>query len=103
MKEVQEYFETEKPHLNPELNLITLSRKLNIPLAQLSQIINDGFDKKINDFGNNHRVEAIKVLLNEGKQKKNSLYSVSLWNVVFSTKATLNRGFRRITGKFPTV
>lgn len=101
LAELQMYFETEKPYLDPELNLITLSRKLKIPRAQLSQIINDGLNKNFNDFVNGYRVLAVKDLLAQGKQEKLSLLGIA-HECGFNSKATFNRVFKKLTQSSPS-
>lgn len=98
---VREYMETKKPYLNPELNLITLSRKLTMSRSQLSEIINDGFGKNFNDFVNAYRVEAVKKMLGEGKQKQLSLLGIA-YECGFNSKATFNRVFKKMATISPT-
>jgi AraC-like DNA-binding protein len=96
------YMNSERPYLDPELNLITLSRKLNMSRSQLSHIINDGFDKNFNDFVNEHRIEAVKQMLISGKQKQLSLLGIAM-ECGFNSKATFNRVFKKMTGESPTM
>jgi AraC-like DNA-binding protein len=102
LDELATYFETEKPYLDPELNLITLSRKLNLSRVELSKAINTGLGKNINDFLNDCCIEAVKAMRNEGKQKQLSLLGIAM-ECSFDSKATFNRVFKRATGKFLTM
>ncbi len=98
---VSDYFELEKPYLDPDLNLITLSRKLNMSRSQLSEVINEGFGKNFNDFVNSYRVEAVKQMLQDGKQKQLSLLGIA-YDCGFNSKATFNRVFKKIAQTSPT-
>ena len=98
---VSDYFELEKPYLDPDLNLITLSRKLKMSRSQLSEVINEGFGKNFNDFVNSYRVEAVKQMLQDGKQKQLSLLGIA-YDCGFSSKATFNRVFKKISHTSPT-
>lgn len=98
---VNDYFEQEKPYLDPDLNLITLSRKLKMSRSQLSEVINDGFGKNFNDFVNAYRVEAVKQMLKDGKQDQLSLLGIAL-ECGFNSKATFNRVFKKLTQTSPT-
>ncbi len=98
---VRQFMETEKPYLDPELNLITLSRKLQMSRSQLSEIINDGFGKNFNDFVNSYRVDAVKKMLGEGKQKQLSLLGIA-YECGFNSKATFNRVFKKLATISPT-
>jgi len=95
------YMETEKPYLDAELNLITLSRKRNLSRAELSEIINSGLGKNFNDFVNGYRVDAVKQMLNEGKQEQLSLLGIAL-ECGFNSKATFNRVFKKLANVSPS-
>ena len=98
---VREYMESEHPYLDPELNLITLSRKLKLSRAKLSEIINHGFGKNFNDFVNSYRVDAVKKMLDDGKQEQLSLLVIA-HECGFNSKATFNRVFKKLTQISPT-
>jgi AraC-like DNA-binding protein len=100
-KLVSDYFELEKPYLDPDLNLITLSRKLKMSRSQLSEVINEGFGRNFNDFVNSYRVDAVKQMLQDGKQKQLSLLGIA-YDCGFSSKATFNRVFKKIAHTSPT-
>ncbi|MFK7806899.1 MAG: helix-turn-helix domain-containing protein [Saprospiraceae bacterium] len=95
------FMEEEKPYLNPELNLIQLAKELRMTRAQLSEIINIGYQKNFNDYINQFRVEAVKQSLREGNQERLSLLGIAL-ECGFNSKATFNRVFKKFTGLSPT-
>lgn len=95
------YFKTERPYLDPELNLITLSQKLQLSRAELSETINSGLGKNFNDFVNGYRVDAVKQMLAEGKQEQLSLLGIAL-ECGFNSKATFNRVFKKLAKISPT-
>ncbi|RMB58612.1 AraC family transcriptional regulator [Dokdonia sinensis] len=101
VESVTSFMEAEKPYLDAEINLITLSRKLNLSRAELSEIINSGLGKNFNDFVNGYRVEAVKQMLAEGKQEQLSLLGIAL-NCGFNSKATFNRVFKKLTHLSPS-
>jgi len=98
---IEEYFETHKPFLEPNLTLIGLSEKLHISREELSETINKGFNLKFNDFINQYRVEEFKLKLAEGHQKQLSLLGIA-YECGFNSKATFNRAFKKVTGSSPT-
>ena len=98
---VTSFMETEQPYLDPELNLIMLSRKLNLSRAELSETINSGLGKNFNDFVNGYRVDAVKQMLAEGKQEQLSLLGIAL-ECGFNSKATFNRVFKKLAHISPT-
>lgn len=101
MDKVLSLFQAEKIYLNPDLSLKSLASKLQLTPGQLSEIINNGFQKNFNDFINGYRVEEVKNQLNEGRHKELSLVGIAL-NCGFNSKATFNRVFKKTTGVSPT-
>jgi len=93
--------EAEKPHLEPELSLADLARKLKIAPTLLSLVINTAFEKNFNDFINEYRVEAFKNCIGSENLKHLTLLGVAL-ECGFNSKATFNRAFRKHTGQSPS-
>lgn len=91
----------DKAYLNPDLNLSDLAEQANMSRAQLSEIINSGFNKNFNDFVNSYRVAAFQDLLKKGKHKQLSLLGVA-FECGFNSKATFNRVFKKLTNLSPT-
>ena len=81
MQKLVAFMETEKPYLNPELNLIELSNTLGMSRAQVSQLINSGLGKNFNDYINQFRVNAVKEMLQAGRQEELSLLGLSLIHI----------------------
>lgn len=98
---VSDYIETHKPYLNPELTLISLSEKLEMSREELSDLINQGFESRFNDFINSFRVMEIKRLIAEGKHKNLSLLGLA-FEAGFNSKATFNRAFKKLENKSPS-
>ncbi|MDH7446509.1 helix-turn-helix domain-containing protein [Aquimarina sp. 2201CG14-23] len=98
---IQEFMEKEKPFLNPDLNLTELSKMLNIPSSTISDTINSGFHKNFNDFVNSYRVQAVQMMLQEGKQQQLSLLGIA-YECGFNSKATFNRVFKKLTDTSPS-
>jgi len=101
MQQLITLMETEKPYLNPELNLIDLSNKLGMSRAQVSQLINSGLGKNFNDYINQFRVDAVQEMLRAGRQEELSLLGIA-YDCGFNSKATFNRVFKKLTGLSPS-
>lgn len=101
MQKLVTFMETEKPFLNPELNLIELSNALGMSRAQVSQLINSGLGKNFNDYINQFRVNAVKEMLRAGRQEELSLLGIA-YDCGFNSKATFNRVFKKLTGTSPS-
>ncbi len=100
-EELLKYLEEEKPYLIPDLNLNQLAKATAMSRAQLSETINEGFQKNFNDFINEYRIKAVKQMLSEGKNKQFSLLGIA-FECGFNSKATFNRVFKRLTHTSPT-
>jgi len=92
---------SKKLYLNPDLNLSDLAKEAKMTRAQLSQVINSGYNKNFNDFVNNFRVNAFKEKLEEGKHQQLSLLGIA-YDCGFNSKATFNRVFKKFTNSSPT-
>jgi AraC-like DNA-binding protein len=93
--------EAEKPHLEPELSLANLARKLKIAPTLLSLVINTAFEKNFNDFVNAYRVEDFKNRLENADVRHLTLLGVA-FDCGFNSKATFNRAFKKHTGQSPS-
>ena len=91
----------EKPFLDPELNIITLSAKLNMHPHKLSKLINSHLQKNFFDFVNQYRVEEFKALALEPDHKQYSILAIA-YDAGFNSKASFNRIFKNITGHTPS-
>jgi AraC-like DNA-binding protein len=89
-----EFMKTEKPHLDPEINLALLSSKLKVSPEYLSDIINSRLNKNFYDFINHYRIEEFKQLCKAPESKKLTLISLA-YDSGFNSKATFNRVFKK--------
>lgn len=95
------FMKTQKPYLDPDLNLIDLAKELNMSRAELSEVINSGFKLNFNDFINQHRVANVKELITQGKHKQLSLLGIA-FESGFNSKATFNRVFKKFNSSSPS-
>lgn len=60
---LMDYFQREKPYLNPDLKISDVSEKLFVSTKILSQVINQSFQKSFFDFVNGYRIgEACQIM-----------------------------------------
>jgi AraC-like DNA-binding protein len=95
------YIQREKPYLNSELSLPALADSLEISRNQLSEVINKVHNKNFYEFINEYRVEEVKDLLADPKNKHLKLMSLA-YDAGFNSKATFNRIFKQMTGMTPS-
>jgi AraC-like DNA-binding protein len=95
------FMKEEKPYLDPELNIIGLSAKLNMHPHKLSKLINSHLQQNFFDFINQYRVEEFKSLALNDDYKHYSLLAIA-FEAGFNSKASFNRIFKNITGHTPS-
>ncbi|OHD07128.1 MAG: hypothetical protein A2Y34_17380 [Spirochaetes bacterium GWC1_27_15] len=100
-KKILEYIEKEKPYLDPDLSLVSLSEQINISRNDLSQIINTYFNKNFYDFINSYRIEEFKRILLNPENDKFTILSLA-FESGFNSKSTFNDVFKKMTNQTPS-
>ncbi|WP_158971506.1 AraC family transcriptional regulator [Paraglaciecola sp. L3A3] len=98
---LEQYMQSQKPHLNHLLTLDNLANQLKLPARHLSVIINRHFSKNFFEFINQYRVDESKRLLESETNKKMTMLEV-MDRAGFNSKATFNTFFKKLVGKTPT-
>lgn len=93
--------ETEKPHLDPEINLPGLAQKMSLSVHEMSELVNDGFGENFAQFVNRYRVEESKHLLFSEKHAHLSMVGIA-FEAGFNSKTAFNTAFKKMTGVSPT-
>lgn len=91
----------EKPHLDPELSLLKLSRMIGITKEDLSQVINEQLGKNFKNFVNQYRVEEAKKKLLDPREEQYVLLKIA-FDVGFNSKSVFNSSFKKVTGVSPS-
>lgn len=99
-KELIRYMETEKPYLNPSLNINELANRVSIPSHYISQILNRRLNQNFYHFVNKYRIEESKRIFMDKANQMNVLEV--LYETGFNSKSTFNRIFKKHTGMTPT-
>ena len=100
-KELNTYMVTEKPYLNPKLNLSDLAESVNISTNQLSQLLNEFIGKIFYDYINTYRLEYFLKLIKESKYKNFTLLALA-YESGFNSKTTFNLFFKKSAGTTPS-
>lgn len=98
---LKEFMSSEKPYLDPELNIGNLANLLQIHSHRLSKLINSHFSQNFFEFVNTYRVEEFKKLVANPKNKHISILGLAL-DSGFNSKASFNRIFKNSTGLTPS-
>lgn len=92
--------EKEKMYLDKRLTKIQLATHLKISLAHLSNLLKNHLDVGFNDFVNYYRVEAVKRMMTDPKNRNFTLLSISE-DCGFNSKTSFYRIFKHFTGWTP--
>ena len=98
-QKVVNYFEAEKAYLNPALSMSVLSAALKIPKYQITEVLNTEIGNNFFQFVNHYRVEAVKEMLSDPKNK----YSIEAigYDCGFASKSSFYTVFKSLTGETP--
>lgn len=97
MEQLETYMVQTKPYLNPDLTMSQLSRRLRIPVKQLSGAINRVTGENVSRYINAARIAAAQRALVSGEN-----VTAAMLEAGFNTKSNFNREFQRITGTSPS-
>ena len=101
IKRLTNSMENEKPYLNENLTLKELANKLETSPNNLSQIINEKFNRNFYEFINEYRISEVKSLLADPDYSHYSILGIA-FESGFNSKSTFNSVFKQFTGKTPS-
>ncbi len=100
IKNLLEIMKTQKPFLNPDLNIARLADQLSVTAEYLSVILNNKLNVNFFDFINQYRVNEFKLKCKDNNNKNLTLLGIA-YDCGFNSKATFNRVFKKSTGITP--
>ena len=92
--------EENKIFLDAEITLEQLAERVELPVRQVSNIINRHFKKNFYEYVNFYRVEQAKVLLLQADQQASMLDVMA--DAGFNSKSAFNRYFKKFVNMTPT-
>jgi AraC-like DNA-binding protein len=98
---LQQYMIEEKPFLNPSLTIQDISVAIEIPVRDLSLLINHKLQQHFYDFVNTYRIENAMDILKDVTKSKVTILEI-LYDVGFNSKSSFNTAFKKHTGNTPT-
>lgn len=98
---VKKYVLENKSYLEPSLTIQELSRQVNIPVRDLSVLINHHMNQHFFDFINEYRVKKAMQILKDSSKNKLTILEI-LYEVGFNSKSSFNTAFKKHTNKTPT-
>lgn len=97
MQQLEDYMAQAQPYLNPDLTMSQLSRRLHVPVKQLSGAINRVTGQNASRYINAARITAAQDALRGGEN-----VTAAMLGAGFNTKSNFNREFLRVTGSSPS-
>lgn len=101
LSKLKQYMVEEKPFLNPSLTIQDLSAAIEIPVRDLSLLINHKLEQHFYDFVNTYRIENAMDILKDVTKSKVTILEI-LYEVGFNSKSSFNTAFKKHTGITPT-
>jgi AraC-like DNA-binding protein len=98
---LKNYMKEKEPYLDPSLTIQELANQFNVPVRDLSILINHHMNQHFFDFVNEYRIEKAMNILKD--QSKNQLTVLEiLYEVGFNSKSSFNTSFKKHTNLTPT-
>jgi len=101
IQELKAIMLTQKPYLNPELNVAALAKIINTKPYLLTKALNQQLQKKFSDYINEFRVQEVKERINHPDYDNKTLLAIA-YDSGFNSKASFNRIVKKITGQSPS-
>ncbi|ELI6456014.1 AraC family transcriptional regulator, partial [Flavobacterium psychrophilum] len=98
---LKNYMIEKKPFLNPSITIQNISDDINIPVRDLSLLINHKLGQHFFDFINTYRIEQAMIILKDSAKKDETILEI-LYEVGFNSKSSFNTAFKKHTGTTPT-
>lgn len=98
---LQHYMREGKPFLNPSLTIQDVSAAVEVPVRDLSLLINHTLEQHFYDFVNSYRIENAMDILKDQTKSKLTVLEI-LYDVGFNSKSSFNTAFKKHTGTTPT-
>lgn len=89
-----------QPYLDPQLSLRGLAEMLDLSPNQLSQLLNEVFNKNFSEFVNGYRLEEFKSKVGNDKLQHLTLLALA-YDSGFNSKTVFNSFFKKSTGMTP--
>lgn len=98
---VQAGMEKDKLYLKQNLNIEEFSKRIDLPVKEVSAVINKHYGTNFFEFMNRYRVEEAKRLLGDPAQADKTVLDILLQSG-FNSKSAFHRFFGRLVGVSPT-
>lgn len=100
-KKIKLFMKSKEPYLDPSLSLHELAKQTEIPVRELSLLINHHLNKHFFDFVNEYRIKKAAELLVLPERKDHTVLEI-LYEVGFNSKSSFNTAFKKQMNSTPT-
>ncbi len=101
IEQLKNFMEEKEPFLNPSLTIQELADQVEIPVRELSVLINHHLNQHFFDFVNEYRVKKAMTILKDPKKKEFTVLEI-LYEVGFNSKSSFHTSFKKYTNQTPT-
>lgn len=101
IEKVQLGMEQQKLYLKHNLNIEEFSKRIDLPVKEVSAVINKHYGTNFFEFMNSYRVEEAKRLLSDANHADMTVLDILLQSG-FNSKSAFHRFFNRLVGVSPT-
>lgn len=98
---LKNYMTDEKPYLEPSLTIQEIANQINIPVRDLSVLINHYMNQHFFDFVNEYRIQKAMEILKNNSENHLTILEI-LYAVGFNSKSSFNTSFKKYTKLTPT-
>ena len=98
---LKKYVLENESYLEPSLTIQELSQQVNIPVRDLSVLINHHMNQHFFDFINEYRIQKAMQILKDSSKSKLTILEI-LYEVGFNSKSSFNSAFKKHTNQTPT-
>jgi AraC-like DNA-binding protein len=101
LQRIRDYMVQKEPYLEPALTIQDLANQINMPVKDLSILINNHLDQHFFDFVNVYRIEKAMKILKDPAKAKLTILEI-LYEIGFNSKSSFNTSFKKHTDLTPT-
>ncbi len=101
IEQLKNFMVDKEPFLNPSLTIQELADQVEIPVRDLSVLINHHLNQHFFDFVNEYRVKKAMTILKDPTKKEFTVLEI-LYEVGFNSKSSFHTSFKKYTNQTPT-
>jgi AraC-like DNA-binding protein len=101
IQRINQFFEEQKPYLNKDVSLVLVAASLDIPIRDLSYILNNYFNCRFTDFVNQYRIKHVISNFNDSYLENFTIESAAM-DAGFMSKSGFYKSFKKLYNMTPT-